>query len=123
MRLAESKTSFAGVIDTFQSLFAHGHDVGSCLCIYQDGVKVVDAVGGHTNLDRNAPYPPQAQQMMFSITKAVLGNLAGTLMEEGALELEAPVGRYRPAFLSPDKRDITVRHLLAHQAVERARPV
>src|SRR5690606_40584389 len=42
------------------------------------------------------------------------------LVEEGRLDLDAPVARYVPAFGQNGKAAVTVRQLLAHQAGQRA---
>lgn len=38
------------------------------------------------------------------------------LVDRGAVELDAPLGRYLPLFGRPDKQAITLRHLLAHRS-------
>ena len=50
-----------------------------------------------------------------SLTKVLAtATLAAMLVEEGALELDAPAARWLPAFEREGKERVTVRHLLAH---------
>lgn len=49
----------------------------------------------------------------FSAAKTVVALLVGIAIKEGKIKsLNDPVGSYLPAFLSEDKRDITIRHLM-----------
>jgi serine-type D-Ala-D-Ala carboxypeptidase len=52
---------------------------------------------------------------LASLTKPlVTGFLCARLLEQGLIDIDAPVARYLPEFDRPDKRSITTRHLLTH---------
>jgi CubicO group peptidase (beta-lactamase class C family) len=52
---------------------------------------------------------------LASLTKPlVTGLLCARLVERGALNIDNPVADYLPEFDRDDKRDITIKHLLAH---------
>ena len=52
---------------------------------------------------------------LASLTKVVgLATAAMLAVEDGRMELDAPVHRYLPAFAGPDKERVTIRMLLAH---------
>ena len=54
---------------------------------------------------------------MASVTKVVaLTTLAMYAVSEGKLDLDAPIQRYVPAFLGPNKDRVTVRHILTHSS-------
>jgi CubicO group peptidase (beta-lactamase class C family) len=54
---------------------------------------------------------------LASLTKVVATTTAAMiLVDEGKLDLDAPVARYLPAFTGPGKERVSVRHLLAHAA-------
>ncbi len=67
-------------------------------------------------------YAPDAPQVatdtvydIASLTKVVSTTTAAMiLVDEGKLDLDAPVARYLPRFSGPDRDRVTVRHLLAH---------
>jgi len=51
---------------------------------------------------------------LASLTKPVVALAVMVAAEEGALDLDAPVGGHLPAYRTAEKRAITVRHLLSH---------
>jgi CubicO group peptidase (beta-lactamase class C family) len=54
---------------------------------------------------------------LASVTKVVaLTTLAMMAVDEGRLDLEAPIQRYVPEFRGRDKERVTVRHLLTHSS-------
>ena len=58
---------------------------------------------------------------LASMTKVVgLTTIAMMAVDEGRLDLDAPVQRYVPAFQGRDKERVTVRHLLTHSSGLRA---
>lgn len=77
---------------------------------------------GFGRLDTDATSPPADAATLWdlaSLTKVVGTTTAAMLLvEEGRLDLDAPVIRYLPDWADgdPRKRDVTVRHLLLHRA-------
>jgi CubicO group peptidase (beta-lactamase class C family) len=51
---------------------------------------------------------------LASLTKPLVALAAMVAAEEGAIDLDAPVGEHLPAFRSPGRSGITPRHLLSH---------
>lgn len=51
---------------------------------------------------------------LASLTKPVVALAVMVAAEEGALDLDAPVGEHLPAYRTAEKRAITARHLLSH---------
>mgnify|MGYP000845688004 CR=1 FL=1 len=63
---------------------------------------------------------PMSTNTLFdiaSLTK-VVGTTTGImlLVDKGKISVDDPVGKYVPAFNAPDKKTITIRHLLTHTA-------
>ena len=52
----------------------------------------------------------------FSTTKGVVATVVHRLVDRGELAYDDPVARYWPEFAAAGKGEITVRHLLTHQA-------
>jgi CubicO group peptidase (beta-lactamase class C family) len=80
---------------------------------------------GYGKLDYRAGFGPVTDSSIYdvaSLTKVVATTTAAMmLIEEGKLQLDAPLGRYVPELLAaPDKRQITVRNVLLHNAGFRA---
>jgi CubicO group peptidase (beta-lactamase class C family) len=79
------------------------------------------AVGaGRADLTRDVAASPQMVCPWFSMTKIATETAAMRLVEEGTLDLDAPIAAHIPQFVSlrpePSGRRITARHLLAHSA-------
>jgi serine beta-lactamase-like protein LACTB len=70
---------------------------------------------GYADVATRRPAEPSTRFRIGSVSKALTGVVLGLLVEDGALELDAPVQRYVPEF--PDKGNpITLRQLATHQA-------
>lgn len=54
--------------------------------------------------------------LCFSVSKALTGLCIHKLIENGQLELDAPVARYWPEFGCKGKETATIRHVFLHQA-------
>jgi CubicO group peptidase (beta-lactamase class C family) len=68
---------------------------------------------GYADLENRVPVWPHTKFRIASISKAVTAAGLGKLLEEGRLELDAPIQRYVPSF--PEKRwTITTRQLGGH---------
>ncbi len=80
------------------------------------GGEVVWAEGfGFADLENRVPVWPATRFRVASISKSLTAGALGVLVEEGRLDLDAPVQRYVPSF--PEKRwPITTRQLAGHVA-------
>src|SRR4051812_33550000 len=83
---------------------------------YRDSVVLLAAVGHYGANDRR-PVTTETVYDLASLTK-VIGLTTATMMlvDEGKLDLDAPVQRYVPAFQGPDKERVTIKHLLTHSS-------
>jgi CubicO group peptidase (beta-lactamase class C family) len=109
------EAGFEPVREEFERNFAERGDVGAGCCVYVGGRPVVDLWGGTTAPD-GEPYTDTTLQMVASATKGALAIVAHRLVEQGALDLDAPVAEYWPEFAAAGKADLPVRWLLSHQA-------
>lgn len=107
--------AFTAVADVFRRQLPTGRPGGAALCVYYQGRPVVDIWGGTRNRD-GAPWTPDTVSLSFSTTKGVVATLLHVLADRGAVRYDMPVAHYWPAFAANGKRDITVRHLLCHEA-------
>lgn len=84
-----------------------------------DGTTVIEAVHGVKNLRTGDPVTPRTLFQIGSITKVYTATLVMALVDEGLIELDAPVQRYLPWFKVADaevSKHVTPRHLLCHTA-------
>jgi CubicO group peptidase (beta-lactamase class C family) len=78
--------------------------------------QVVWAEGfGYANLETRTPVTPLTKMRVGSVSKPLTSVALGKLVEEGRLDLNAPVQRYVPSF--PEKRyEVTTRQAAGHIA-------
>jgi len=107
---------FEAVRDAFAANFRAGHDVGAGVCVYQHGQVVVDLWGGYRDAARSDPWTPDTIVTTYSNGKGWLATCMNMLLDRGAIELDAPVARYWPAFAAHGKGEVTVRQALTHSA-------
>ncbi|TWP50805.1 beta-lactamase family protein [Lentzea tibetensis] len=93
--------AFRSVVEAFREGVGDG---GAALSITAGGRTVVDVWHGDWERDTVVN--------VFSVTKGWLAALAHRLVDNGSLDLDAPVSRYWPEFRAP----VTVAQLLSHQA-------
>ncbi len=106
---------FARVREAFAGSFANG-EVGASVSVYVDGRPLVDLWGGHSDRERSRPWTRDTIANVYSTTKGMTAICANRLVEQGKLDLDAPVARYWPEFAQAGKERIPVRWLLSHQA-------
>lgn len=73
--------------------------------------------GGIERLERPVPMRTDTRFDLASVTKVLATTLAVmALVEDGSLDLDAPVHTYLPDFRGGGKEEVTLRHLLTHRA-------
>ena len=107
---------FARVKDAFAENFAARNEYGAALAVTIDGRGVIDIWAGHTDKERTRPWTRDTIVNVFSTTKGMLAMCAHRLVDQGELDLDAPVVKYWPEFGQAGKERITVRQLLNHRA-------
>ncbi len=88
---------------------------GSAVCVYHEGVCVVDVWGGVKDSAGNA-WQADTTAASFSTTKGVLSTLVHILVDQGKAEYDDPIARHWPAFGTRGKETITIRQALSHEA-------
>jgi len=93
---------------------------GAAIGILRDG-EAAFASFGVTSLETRQPVTPGTLFRVASISKPFTATLVMTLVNDGLLDLDAPVAEYLPGVALSDgpeawQRAITMRHLLSHTA-------
>jgi CubicO group peptidase (beta-lactamase class C family) len=107
---------FTRVRDAFAKEFADGNELGASLCLTLEGETVVDLWAGFMDGERTQPWQRDTLANVYSTTKGITALAAHRLVDEGLLDLDAPVARYWPEFAQNGKERLPVRFLLSHQA-------
>ncbi|MEW5929276.1 MAG: serine hydrolase domain-containing protein [Gemmatimonadota bacterium] len=88
---------------------------GAALAVGRGAELALEAGVGRIRWDGDPVRPDSATYDIASLTKVVGTTTAAMLLvEDGRLELDAPVSRYLPEFSGGRKDEVTVRHLLTH---------
>jgi CubicO group peptidase (beta-lactamase class C family) len=106
---------FAKVRDVFERSFESG-EIGAGVAVLIDGEPVIDLWGGWADEERTRPWERDTIVNVYSVTKGMASVCMNRLIEEGLLDLDAPVANYWPEFAQNGKQDITMRLLISHQA-------
>lgn len=104
------------VAEEFRKTFESYGEVGAALSVYQTGRPVVDLWAGIADKRSGRAWNDDTVAVVFSTTKGATAICAHMLVEQGKLNLDAPVAQYWPAFAGAGKEKVLVRHLLSHQA-------
>lgn len=107
---------FEPVRAAFAKNFAARGDVGACVCVYRDGLPVVDLWAGTADVATGAPWQTDSIVTVFSMTKGVTAIAINLLVQRGLLDPDAPMAHYWPEFAAAGKAAITVGTALSHQA-------
>ena len=90
-RFDDVRAAFA---ENFES---HG-DVGAAVAVYLHGEPVVDLWGGWYTPEREREWDRNTLVNVFSTTKGLTAFCAHRLVEQGRLDIDAPVAGYWPEF-------------------------
>lgn len=80
---------------------------------HQGGLVWAEAFG-MADLEAHTPATPDDCFRLASVSKVLTGAIVMRLAEQGVIDLDAPIGRYRPD-LPVHHRDTTLRQLASHQ--------
>jgi CubicO group peptidase (beta-lactamase class C family) len=108
---------FRPLVERFAGIYrkpAHG---GGALAVYWRGEPVVDVWVGYADAGVGArPWERETAAMSFSTTKGIASTVVHRLVDRGALNYDEPLATWWPAFDTDDKRHVTLRLLMSHQA-------
>ena len=107
---------FARGKSAFEENFRTRDEVGAAVALALEGELVVDLHAGHLDPARTRPWQRDTLVNVYSTTKGVTALAAHRLVDEGRLDLEAPVAKYWPEFAQAGKAALPVRLLLSHRA-------
>ena len=112
----EVDDAFKAVRDELTDQFANGKHIGAAVCVYHQGRKVVDIWGGLADEDEAKPWERDTLALSYSTTKGLAATCLHVLADRGLVDYDAPVADYWPEFAKNGKEEITVYHILTHQA-------
>jgi CubicO group peptidase (beta-lactamase class C family) len=115
-----SKSTFAAAATQLDELVASSvardEMVGAEVLVLHRGAPLLHRAHGWKDRETGQPMALDSFFAIRSMTKPLTGMAAQLLVEEGKIELDAPVARYLPSFDNDKSRKITIRHLMTHRS-------
>ena len=102
--------------DTFVRNFEEDLETGASLAVTHQGSYVVDLWAGYADAAKARPWQSDTLVQVYSTTKIMVVVCILKLIDEGLIELDAPVARYWPEFGQAGKSDITIKQVILHQS-------
>jgi CubicO group peptidase (beta-lactamase class C family) len=109
-------SGYGPLVDAFKANYMLRDDLGSACTVYAGGRRVVELWGGIADRRTGCPWNRDSAAVMFSCSKGVLAVCVYRLVEDGLVDLDAPIAQYWPAFGDRGKAAITVRDAMSHRA-------
>jgi CubicO group peptidase (beta-lactamase class C family) len=106
---------FGPVAEEFRRQLEESPEAGAAFAVSLDGHPIVDLWGGTADSEAARPWREDTLQLIFSGTKGLIAVCMLMLLDRGALDLDAPVAQYWPAFAAGNGR-ILLRHVVSHTA-------
>ena len=103
---------FSPLRDLLEENLANGEDLGAAVAVVHDGELVVDLWGGDAR--PGVPWDRDTLVQVWSVTKTMAALVLLTQVDQGSIDLGAPVATYWPAFGAEGKDGTLVRHVLGH---------
>ncbi|KAL4972049.1 beta-lactamase/transpeptidase-like protein [Aspergillus desertorum] len=105
---------FDNVREVFAEHLKTGAELGASVCVSINGETVIDLWGGYTSAERTQPWARDTIAPVWSVSKTITALATLLLIDRGQVHPDDAVAKYWPAFDTPDKRGILVRHFLSH---------
>ncbi|MBK8937467.1 MAG: beta-lactamase family protein [Polyangiaceae bacterium] len=106
---------FRRVREVFEDSHARGEELGSAVSVVVGGARVVDLSGGFSDRHKTRPWNPATLVNLFSVTKALSSACLHRLVDQGRLDLDAPLCRMWPEIAQAGKEGLTAAHVLSHR--------
>lgn len=107
---------FEAVVGAFDDHLRSAPRGGAALAVYHRGELVVDAWGGLADAQAGTTWQEDTAVVLYSCSKSVAAIVVLRLVEQGLLDLDAPVALYWPEFARHGKEAVTLRQVMSHRA-------
>jgi CubicO group peptidase (beta-lactamase class C family) len=109
-------SAFDRVKDAFIENFRERREVGASAAVSIDQRMVVDLWAGLARRDPQSPWTRDTIVNVYSASKGIAALCAHRLVDQGKLDLDAPIARYWPEFAQAGKSELPVHLVLSHRA-------
>ncbi|MEJ2548780.1 MAG: serine hydrolase, partial [Gemmatimonadota bacterium] len=112
--VSDPLSSHAKPIDEIVTAFYDAGQFNGSVLVAENGEVIYEGGFGWANIEWEIPNTPDTKHRIGSVTKQFTSALVLQLMEEGEIELDAPIDTYLPGYPEPQGSEVTVHHLLNH---------
>ena len=109
-------SAFESVKEAFVENFRERREVGASVAISIDQRMVVDLWAGLASRATQSPWRRDTIVNVYSASKGLAAVCAHRLVDQGKLDLDAPIARYWPEFAQAGKSELPVHLVLSHRA-------
>lgn len=88
--------------------------VGMTAAVWKDGALAWEGATGFADIENSVPARADMVHRIASISKPITATAVMQLVEQGTIDLDAPIQTYVPAFPQKQQGEVLVRHLLSH---------
>ena len=107
-------SSHAAEIDALVTAFHDAGQFNGSVLVAENGEVIYEHGIGWANIEWEIPNTPDTKHRIGSVTKQFTSALVLQLMEDGEIDLEAPIATYLPGYPAPQGSKVTVHQLLNH---------
>ena len=109
-------SAFESVREAFAENFRERSEVGASAAVSIDQRMVVDLWAGIASQATESPWRRGTIVNVYSASKGLAALCAHRLVDQGKLDLDAPIARYWPEFAQAGKSELPVHLILSHRA-------
>jgi CubicO group peptidase (beta-lactamase class C family) len=110
----EPAGSHAAKIDEVVTAFHDAGQFNGSVLVAEAGEVIYENGVGWANIEWEVPNTPDTKHRIGSVTKHFTSAIILQLVEEGEIELDAPIATYLPGYPAEQGSKVTVHHLLNH---------
>lgn len=105
---------FSALSEVLDAQLESGEELGAAISVNLGGQTLVDVWGGYADAARTIPWGEDTIVNVWSTTKEITALAILMLVEQGLVDLDAPVATYWPEFAQHGKHDILVKQVMSH---------
>ena len=105
---------FKAVKEAFVKNFEEDLEVGASFAATLNGKFIIDMWAGYSDAAQTKPWEKDTIVNVYSTTKVMTAICTLMCVDQGLLDLDAPVAKYWPEFAQGGKENLPVRYLLSH---------
>jgi len=100
----------------FRENFEKFDELGAAVSVWRNEMSIVNLHGGFKDAHREKPWSKDTLVLIWSATKGIGSACALHVLQEHGIDIDRRVAEFWPQFAQAGKEQVTLAHLLSHQA-------